>query len=163
MTHFVPRIFACLTFPFLCFTINAAGEDVRLSSLDLTRVQQGEGKPGVNVSSDGKLLSIAGKKYDHGFGTHAESILQVDIHGGSTRFKAQVGINDEGNPVKQVGSVEFIIEGDGKTLWSSPVMHGGIPAQAVDLDVSGVQLLTLRAGDGFDGTCLLYTSPSPRD
>ena len=152
MLHFAPRVLTFLTLQFLYVATAGAVEEVHLSSLDLTRTQQGEGKPGVDLSVQGKPLSIAGKKYSHGFGTHADSVLHVDLHGGSARFTAQVGINDEGSPVKQDGSVEFIIEGDGKTLWSSPLMRGGMPAQVVDLDVSGVQMLTLRADDGFDGT-----------
>jgi len=129
----------------------AAGE-VRLSALDLTRVQQGSGKPGVDRSTKGKPLSIAAREYTHGLGTHAPSVLHLDLQGGSTRFTAQVGINDDGPATKNNGSVEFLIEGDGKVLWCSPLMRAGMPAQAVDLDLSGVRMLALRVSDGFDGT-----------
>jgi hypothetical protein len=130
----------------------AAVENVRLSALDLTRAQQGDGKPGVDRSVKGKTLRIAGREYTHGFGTHAPSVLHLDLQGGSTRFTAQVGIDDGGPAGKKNGSVEFIIEGDGKVLWCSPLTRGGMPAQAVDLDVAGVKLLALRVTDGFDGT-----------
>ncbi len=130
----------------------AAAEEVRLSSLDLTRAQQGSGKPGVDHSVSGKPLCIAGHDYAHGFGTCAPSVVHVALQGGSTRFSAKVGIDDEGQANQPKGSAEFIIEGDGKVLWCSPLMRGGIAAQAVDLDVAGVKLLTLRVTDGFDGT-----------
>jgi hypothetical protein len=138
----------------LCLLASSAGavEEVRLSSLDLSRAQQGEGKPGVDRSVNGKSLHIAGRAYDHGFGTRAPSILHLDLQGGSTRFTAQVGIDDDGQANKKGGSAEFIIEGDGKVLWCSPLLRGGMPAQAVDLDVAGVKLLALRVTDGFDGT-----------
>ncbi|MEI7929091.1 MAG: NPCBM/NEW2 domain-containing protein, partial [Verrucomicrobiales bacterium] len=138
-----------LALGFLTTSVSAA-EEVRLSSLELGRVQQGTDKPGVDRSADGKPLSIGGHPFAHGFGTHAPSALHLDLHGGTTRFTAQVGINDEGQPIRNNGSVEFIIEGDGKVLWSSPVMRGGMAAQAVDLDLSGVQMLALRVTDGFD-------------
>jgi hypothetical protein len=136
----------------------SAAEEVRLSSLDLSHVQQGEGIPGMDVSTKGrpdakgKSLSIAGREYTHGLGTRAPSVLHLDLQGGSNRFTAQVGVDDDGPAMKKNGSVEFVIEGDGKVLWCSSLMRGGMPAQAVDLDLSGVKKLTLRVGDGFDGT-----------
>ena len=136
----------------LLATRTAAAEEVRLSSLDLSRAQQGNGKPGVDHSANGKPLRIAGQAFSHGLGTCAESVLHLDLQGGSTRFTAKVGIDDDGQANKKNGSVEFIIEGDNKVLWCSPLMRGGMAAQAVDLALSGVKLLTLRVTDGFDGT-----------
>jgi hypothetical protein len=130
----------------------STAEEVSLSSLDLSRVQQGNGKPGVNRSVDGKPLGIAGHEYKQGLGTHAPSILHLDLQGGSTRFTAKVGIDDNGDANQKKGSVEFIIEGDGKVLWCSPLMRGGMKAQRIDLDLSGVKMLALRVTDGFDGT-----------
>ena len=130
----------------------AAADEVRLSSLDLTRVQQSDGKPGVDRAANGKPLRIGGHDYQHGLGTNAPSVVHLDLQGGSTRFTAQVGITDDGPASKNNGSVEFIIEGDGKVLWCSPLMRGGMAAQAIDLDLSGVKLLALRVTDGFDGT-----------
>ena len=130
----------------------AATETVLLSSLDLSRTQQGNGKPATNLSTDGKPLRIAGQSFAHGLGTSAPSILHLDLQGGSTRFTAKVGIDDDGQANKKNGSVEFIIEGDHKVLWCSPLMRGGMPAQTVNLDLTGVRQLALRVTDGFDGT-----------
>lgn len=130
--------------------ILSAAEDVRLSSLDLSHMQQGKGKPLADHATNGKPLSIAGHEYTHGVFTHAPSVLHVNLQGGSNRFTAQVGVNDNGPASKDRGSVEFVIEGDGKVLWSSPLIRGGMAAQAVDLDLSGVKALALRVNDGFD-------------
>ena len=139
--------------PVLCLLLShAAAEEVRLSALDLSRTQQGNGKPGTDHSTTGKPLRIAGQAFTHGLGTSAPSILHLDLQGGSTRFTAKVGIDDDGQAKKKNGSVEFIIEGDHKVLWCSPLMRGGMAAQAVDLDLTGVKLLALRVTDGFDGT-----------
>lgn len=132
--------------------IGSSSQDVRLSSLDLGRAQQSSGKPGVDRSFDGKPMTIAGQAFSHGFGTHASSELHIALKEGSTRFIAQVGVDDGGKSRKdQKGSVEFIIEGDGRVLWCSPRMLGGMPAQSVDLDLTGVKMLALRVTDGFDG------------
>ena len=150
MSLSIRQSLSCL-FTLSLLTAVAAVDEVRLSSLDLTFTQQGHGKPGVDCSVDKKPLRIAGKNFSHGFGTYAPSVVHLDLKGGSTRFTAQVGIDDEGNDKASGGSVEFIIEGDGKVLWVSPLMRGGMPAQAVDVDMTGVKLLTLRVSDGFDG------------
>jgi hypothetical protein len=129
-------------------------EEVRLSSLDLNRIQQRDGRPGVDQAAYGKKevakpLSIAGKTYEHGCGTQAPSVLHLELQGGTRRFTAQVGVQDEGN-AKNNGGAEFVIEGDDKVLWTSPLMREGKAAQAVDLGLSGVRKLALKVNGGFD-------------
>ncbi len=51
----------------------------------------------------------------------------------------------------QPGSVEFSIKGDGKKLWSSGIMHQNDSARLVDIDVSGIQMLSFEVSDGNDG------------
>jgi hypothetical protein len=130
-----------------------AAEEVRLSSLDLKHMLQQDGKPGVDQTAHGKKeiakpLGIAGKTYEHGIGTQAPSALHLDLQGGSSRFTAQVGVQDDGNAKNRTGA-EFIIEGDDKALWTSPLMREGMAAQAVDLDLSGVKKLALKVNGGF--------------
>lgn len=136
-----------------CLLVSSASalEQVWLSSLDLSRVQQGSGKPGADQSVNKQPLCIAGRKYSHGLGTSAPSVLHIRLQRGSTRFTAELGVQSESSEDKQKGSVEFIIEGDGRVLWHSPLMRGGMAAAKVDLDLSGVEMLALRVTDGFDG------------
>ncbi len=126
----------------------AAGDDLRLSSLDLGAVSQGYGNPAADKTVDGHPLTLGGKIFEHGFGTHADSRLVLDVKGSARRFTAWVGVDDEthGN-----GSVEFRVIADGKTLWSSGVMRGRQPAKAVDVDISGARKLILQVGDAGDG------------
>lgn len=49
------------------------------------------------------------------------------------------------------GSVEFVIKGDGKTIWSSGVVRQGDSARLVDIDVSGIQMLAFEVTDAGDG------------
>jgi alpha-galactosidase len=124
-------------------------DTVWLSSLDLSKMTVGWGKPQVNKSIVGKPLSIAGKKFDNGVGSHAASMMYIDLRGGSKKFSAFVGVDDEvkGKP----GSVEFRVYADGKSMWSSGVMKAGEPAKKVSIDLEGIKTLILIADSAGDG------------
>lgn len=135
------------------FTAVASGQpeakSVWLSSLDLSKVQQGWGKAQADRSVQEKPISIAGQKFDRGVGTHADGRIYVDLAGGSRRFSASVGVDDEAD--KNHASIEFRIYGDNKNLFNSGLMKGGQPAKPVDLDVAGVKTLVLVVTDGGNG------------
>ncbi len=94
-------------------------------------------------------MSIAGQKFTSGVGTHARSVIIVELGGGSSRFHAVCGVDDNARAGR--GSVQFRIAGDGKLLWKSPVMKAGDKGQPIDLDVSGIKTLFLIAADTGDG------------
>ena len=118
----------------------AAAETVWLDELDMSRSECGYGSTQRNKSIDGRGLSIAGKPYQRGVGTHPPGAIRVHLDGGTSKFTALVGIDDE---VGTAGSAEFIVIGDGKQLWKSPVMHGGEAARPVDVNLAGVKMLDL--------------------
>jgi alpha-galactosidase len=127
-----------------------ADEVAWLSSLDLTKATQGFGKPQADKSVDGHPLTLGGHTYAHGFGTHARGLLAVALDGGTRRFTATVGIDDEVGGGK--GSAEFQVLGDDhKTLWTSGIMRQGQPPKVVDVDLTGRKLVLLRVTDGGDG------------
>jgi len=126
----------------------AAGASVSLSSLDITTYAQGWGKLQKNKDVDGGPLSIAGQVYTNGLGTHAPGYIALDLGGGSERFTAKVGVNDQPSGK---GSVEFIVRGDGKVLWQSGIVRGGEAAKSVDVSVKGVRALILEVTNGKDG------------
>ncbi len=139
----------------------ATGEIVPLSSLNLGEVQQSWGSPQANQSVGGRKMAISGEKFLTGLGTHARSVLWIDLKGGARRFTASVGIDDEVvTPIvlrelrsafekgyeeykKVNGRVIFQIYGDGKLLWRSKVMQTGMPAMKADVDLTGIQTLVL--------------------
>jgi alpha-galactosidase len=130
-------------------TNRLSAQTVWLDQLDLSTATQGYGTPRSNKSVGGKTLTIAGKKFEHGFGTHAESSLLIRLEGKALTFMAQVGIDDE---VKdQRSAVEFIINGDGKKLWSSGVMRSGDVAKPCLVQLASVQKLELVVTDGGNG------------
>ena len=127
----------------------ASAETVWLSSLDLTRMTSGWSVPKADLGVAGNPISIGGKQFIRGVGTHAESKLRVDLDRKATRFFAQVGVDDSAGGQ---GSVNFMVIGDGKVLWRSGLLASGKAAMPVDVNVSGVRVLDLRVTDGGDGT-----------
>ena len=97
--------------------------------------------PRADLGVAGTPISIGGKKFPRGIGTHAESKLRVDLGGKASRFFAQVGVDDSAG---SQGSVEFIVFGDGKVLWRSGLLVGGKAAMPVNLNVEGVRVLRPR-------------------
>src|SRR5690348_16815497 len=93
-----------------------SAETVWLDDLNLQEATQGWGDPHKNQSVDGHALTIGGKTFERGFGTHAEGILRVKLDGDAQSFSASVGVDDEVNK-NPAASVEFEVIGDGKTLW----------------------------------------------
>lgn len=141
---------ACSLLIVLGFSSTVLGkETVSLSSLDLSVTEQDWGSPHANLSVDGHPLSIGGRKFQTGLGTHATSSLRINLHGDAERFTAWVGVDDEERG--QPSSITFSVVGDGKTLWESGVMRSGQPAKQIDLDVRGVKSLHLLVGDAGDG------------
>jgi alpha-galactosidase len=139
----------------LITTLNLIGlnklsaQTVWLDELDLSPATQGFGTPKKNKSVDGKVLTIAGKTFERGFGTHAESSLLIRLNGKASAFTAQVGIDDE---IKgQRPAVEFEVWGDDKKLWSSGIMRLGDAAKSCSVPLTGVQKLELVVTDGGNG------------
>lgn len=119
-----------------------------ISALDLTTMRNGWSRPGVNKSIEGKPLTLGGKVFEHGIGSHANARLDLLLDG-ATSFDATVGVDDE---TQGKGSVEFVLLVDGKVAWRSGVLHGNDAPKPVHLDLTGAKTLTLRADDAGDGS-----------
>ncbi len=126
----------------------AQADTAWLTELDLSKMSSGWGRPLADQSVTGKALSIGGRVFEHGVGTHADSMLYVDLDGKVERFQASVGVDDAAGGR---GTVAFRVYGDGKSLFDSGVMKGGQEAKIVDVSLSGVRRLMLLAGSAGDG------------
>jgi alpha-galactosidase len=80
-------------------------------------------------------------------GSHAPGSFYVELDGNAKRLQALVGVDDETNGQ---GSINVILVGDGNVLFRSPVLKGGAAPVAVDIDLSGLKLLTVVMKDGGD-------------
>jgi len=124
---------------------------LRLEQLDLTHMLQGWGDPGVKKTILDKPLTINGKVFTHGVGTHAVSRFSIDLKGVALAFRAQVGVDDEealGRDGK--GSVCFNVYVDEKKIYSSGVMKLGDAPRLVEVDLKGARRLDLEVLDGGD-------------
>ena len=150
--------------PASAVTNSADSEIVSLSSLNLGNVLQSNGSPQANKSVLGRPMAISRQKFESGLGTIARSVLWIDLQGGSRRFTAAVGIDDEVVPVivmrelqssiekgytehtKINGKVVFQVYGDGRLLWKSQPISTGMPAEKLDVDLTGIKILVLVVG-----------------
>jgi len=119
-----------------------------LSSLNLEKMTAGWGTPQKDKSIQSKPLTIAGDTFDKGVGTHAASLMYIDLKKSCRSFSAYVGVDDEVNG--KIGSVRFRIYGDGKLLFNSGVLKAGDPAKKVDIDLTGCKTLTLSVDPAGD-------------
>jgi hypothetical protein len=103
----------------------------------------------INRAVDGAPISIHGKIYSHGFGTHANSRIRLATQG-LRSFSVDVGIDDE-RKTSRHSSVQVRIEGDGRELYRSPIMAADTAAQHVNIDITGVSELVLIADDAGSG------------
>jgi alpha-galactosidase len=133
-----------LLFPLSCF----AAERVPLSSLDLTKMTSGWGTPQTNRNIVNKPMVIAGKTFEQGVGTHANSILHIRMDGSVKRFIAMVGVDDE---TQGKGTIRFQVIGDDKKLFDSGLMRGGDKAKEVNAELSGIKHLILMVTSPQDG------------
>lgn len=101
----------------------------------------------------GQPLSVGGQKFERGLGTHADGQIRLNLKGGSQRFSAWVGIDDDAGNAQ--ASVSFKVIGDGKVLWQTGVMKWKQAPERVNISVHGIKSLELIAdsagdGNGFD-------------
>ena len=107
---------------------------------DLSNGEQG--------TADGRGIKIAGQSFSKGLGVHSLSEVYYQLSGNYSRFLSAIGVDDEsgGN-----GTVDFQVWGDNQKLFDSGVVRGGTAARAIDIDVTGKQVLKLVVTDGGDG------------
>ena len=95
-------------------------------------------------------MSVDGKSYKKGIGTHADSEIIYELNGNYNKFTSIVGVDDE---MDSYGSVVFKVFGDGQLLYTTQMLEGDDKAQLIDVSVKNINELKLvvsNAGDGID-------------
>lgn len=141
------KIIAAAMGLFTLIGVARASETNRVSDLEL-KVKQDWGEPHRDLTVDNSPLTIAGHKYEHGLGTHANSVMRIGLNGKGEKFTAEVGVDDEQS---DTGTVTFTVTGDGKKLFESGVMQSGDAPKKISVDLTGVKVLVLSVGDAGDG------------
>jgi hypothetical protein len=122
------------------------GRAIYLSQLQPSKVQERtilapQQRYRLNRNCLDNPLSVAGNSYAWGIGVHANSSLTFEVGGNWSTFESVIGIDDQ---MGTSGSVVFAVDGDGKQLYKSPVIRGGLAAPTViNVPVKGVKTLRL--------------------
>ena len=120
-----------------------------LSSLTWTSATAGYGTVQKDASISGNTITLHGATYAKGIGTHAASTITYALAGRYASFLSDVGVDDE---VKESGSVDFRVVGDGVTLFDSGVLTSASPTVGVNVSVAGVKTLQVIATNGVAGS-----------
>jgi glucose/arabinose dehydrogenase len=105
---------------------------------------------GGQVAGDGHTITLNAVTYAKGLGAHAASDVRYYLGGACTRFRSDVGVDDE---VAAKGTVVFQVYADGAKLYDSGTMTGSSTTRVVDVDVTDkteLRLVVTDAGDGID-------------
>ncbi|WP_210520017.1 NPCBM/NEW2 domain-containing protein [Hymenobacter terricola] len=90
-------------------TLSSREKVVPLTTLPWRSAGAGWGKPTVDKSVSGAPLLVAGRKYETGIGTHANSIIEYDLPAGYTRFTTSVGLDQAGAAQNAGGTLNFLV------------------------------------------------------
>lgn len=123
-----------------------------ISTLPWVSATVGYGSIRKNASINGNPLALRGTVYAEGIGTHAVSQIVYNLGEAYTNFISAVGVDDEVTPEGGTGSVDFQVIGDGKVLFDSGVVTNFSPVVTLNVNVTGVQQLTLLASNGVAGS-----------
>lgn len=132
-------------------------EYIRLSSLEIEKTKCGweNHTPKKDKSIDGNDITIGGKVYESGVGTHGPSQIIIKLNGSVTDFYTVLGVDDE---VKEAGNFDYHVYVKAEGGATEDVAKGTINRfsnQSVDIhadNLSGWKYLYLETSNGNDGT-----------
>lgn len=132
-------------------------EYIRLSSLEIEKTKCGweNHTPKKDKSIDGNKITIGGKVYESGVGTHGPSQIIIKLNGSVTDFYTVLGVDDE---VKEAGNFDYHVYVKAEGGATEDVAKGTINRfsnQSVDIhadNLSGWKYLYLETSNGNDGT-----------
>lgn len=132
-------------------------EYIRLSSLEIEKTKCGweSHTPKKDKSIDGNNITIGGKVYESGVGTHGPSQIIIKLNGSVTDFYTVLGVDDE---VKEAGNFDYHVYVKAEGGATEDVAKGTINRfsnQSVDIhadNLSGWKYLYLETSNGNDGT-----------
>ena len=119
-----------------------------LSDLPWVSATVGWGTIQKDLSIKGNPITLNGVVYAKGLGVHATSTVVYNLAGQYSSFASAIGIDSE---VNGNGSVDFQVLADGVKIYDSGLMLGTSATQSLNLNVAGVNQLTLIVTDGGDG------------
>lgn len=136
----------------LCSVAIALHAETRvwLDELDLTTMTCGWERPRAKASVAGNPLTVDGKRFERGVGTHADSWFVLEADGQALAFEAQVGVDDE-ELIRGKGSVVFEVFADQKLAVRTKQVRATQAAKKIKADLTGAKLVILHVSDSGDG------------
>ena len=150
-------------------------ETIWLSSLDLTGAKVTDKvRPAADKTIDGKVLTINGQTYSRGVCVNGFTIFYVQLNGGSDRFSAVLGVDDEsalsaqppggraevagragavqggsgrGGAAPSSMSVRILVD-ENKVLYENNAITIGGNGVPIEVDTKGVKLMALIVNNG---------------
>lgn len=98
-------------------------------------------------SVDGHPLTVGGKVFVRGFGSHSEGAVGFRMDGRVEAFDALVGVDDDAMAARRGDrqpKVVFKVWADGRIVWTSPVMQDGMKPVAAHVDLKGAREIVLE-------------------
>lgn len=118
-----------------------------LTNLPIDHYTQEYGSPRINRTVEGKTLTVKGRQYEKGIGSHAKSMLYFNLPENAESLDFFAAVDDE---VSGGGSVKFRVSSEGKVLWSSGVVQGNHTPVQGKVDVSGLRTICLEIDSNGD-------------
>jgi NPCBM/NEW2 domain len=99
----------------------------------------------VNESLSGGPILLRDGKHSRGISVHAKTVLTYVLEGHFQRFRAKIGFQ---LPEGEMGDATIQVLGDEKPLFVKHSLRGDAPVEPIDLDLTGVNTLTLAVDFG---------------
>jgi alpha-galactosidase len=100
----------------------------------------------------GTPLRLGPRQFEHGLGTHAYSELVLQLPPGAKVFRAIVGVDNNPDTGGTRGSVQFVVEAEGRELFRSPVRRASDAPLPVEVKLpAGLDSLVLKVEPTADG------------
>ncbi|MGW6930962.1 NPCBM/NEW2 domain-containing protein [Lentzea sp. NPDC054927] len=129
--------------------------DLFVSDLKWLRAANGYGPVEIDTTNgeteagDGGPITIRGRVFPKGLGTHAPAHIEYYTGGNCSKLTATIGIDDR--KVNPLSLVSFQVWADGKKAYDSGPVSGVDDAKALEADVSGATVVRLVVLDGGNG------------
>ncbi|MBI3384808.1 NPCBM/NEW2 domain-containing protein [Candidatus Gottesmanbacteria bacterium] len=148
------KAFIILAFSFLILTssfsrlLPTLNSPISLTSLRSISIKQDFGTLAINKNLSNNWQSVVFYFFHHGLSTHANSHLTYNLEGKYKTFATNFGVDTDAG---DGASVVFVIIGDAKELFRTPIFYRSYIPGFAKVDVNGVKNLELVVEDAGDG------------
>ncbi len=115
-------------------------------------LEQGWSVPQFGWSVNHRTLTLDGKPFPTGLGSHADSVIRLTLPAGATRLAGTCGVDDTAETRQHHNPVAFAVTAGDKELWHAGPLTGPDAPATFDLDVTGLATVTLTARATGDGS-----------